>query len=730
MKARDMGRNRSNGIVGPASPRRGWWWAGWLLWAATAVAAESTAGMTHRLQVTLEPATGSIRVVDQITLPNLSRQTPPFALHRAFRPRTVEGSVTELPRRGDDLLRHYRIVFEAPSREVEIHYEGRLGVAAERTMGGMPRATVEPAGVYLDGSSAWYPRFEGPITAFTLEVDGPSGWQTVSQGRRSTTASGTRWHSTTPQDDIYLIAGPFARHGRAHGNTELEVLLLEDDPRLAARYLEVMGAYIDLYGDLIGTYPYPKFAVVENRWETGFGMPSFTLLGSRVMRLPFIPYTSLPHEILHNWWGNGVWVDYAAGNWSEGLTAYLSDHLMKALRGEGARHRLAALERYANFAAAGRDFPLVRFVSRHDDASQAVGYSKALMVFHMVRRDLGDEAFTEGLRRLWRERRFRPTGFGEAMALLTGESTDRDYSPWLTRTGAPGLALDEVVMRESASGFEVSFTVRQTQDEPPFDFTLPVALTFDDHGPAELRMVRVRGRETAVAWALDERPSRLDVDPAYDVMRLLDPRERPPSLGLMFGSETQWLVIPEHTDAATREAWRGLAKQWQRRFGNVVVKTDADPLAPAQDTALWILGWGNRALEGRREAFAGAHQGLDANGARVADSRPRAGAEAVVLLTPDIHRQRVGFIGAASPAAIAALARKLPHYGGYGRLVFREADGTNLAKERMAALDPPLTHYFSPAPPSLKVPHRPPLVDNPGLVGAVSPRHGGTAEKP
>ena len=36
--------------------------------------------------------------------------------------------------------------------------------------------------------------------------------------------------------------------------------------------------------------------------------------GFAVLRLPFIPYTSLPHEILHNWWGNGVWVDYAGGN--------------------------------------------------------------------------------------------------------------------------------------------------------------------------------------------------------------------------------------------------------------------------------------------------------------------------------------------------------------------------------------------------------------------------------
>ena len=40
-------------------------------------------------------------------------------------------------------------------------------------------------------------------------------------------------------------------------------------------------------------------------------MPSFTLLGPQVIRFPFILTSSYPHEILHNWWGNSVFVDYA-----------------------------------------------------------------------------------------------------------------------------------------------------------------------------------------------------------------------------------------------------------------------------------------------------------------------------------------------------------------------------------------------------------------------------------
>ena len=66
-------------------------------------------------------------------------------------------------------------------------------------------------------------------------------------------------------------------------------------------------------------------------------MPSFTLLGPQIIRFPFILTSSYPHEILHNWWGNSVFVDETRGNWCEGLTAYIADHLMQEQRGEDAR---------------------------------------------------------------------------------------------------------------------------------------------------------------------------------------------------------------------------------------------------------------------------------------------------------------------------------------------------------------------------------------------------------
>ena len=81
-------------------------------------------------------------------------------------------------------------------------------------------------------------------------------------------------------------------------------------------------------------------------------------------------------------------------NWSEGLTAYLADHLIQEQRGEGAVYRRDVLQKYADFVSQSQDFPLSSFVGGHGDLEQAVGYGKTLMFFHMLRLKIGDRRIT------------------------------------------------------------------------------------------------------------------------------------------------------------------------------------------------------------------------------------------------------------------------------------------------------------------------------------------------
>ncbi|NIP28737.1 MAG: M1 family metallopeptidase, partial [Phycisphaerae bacterium] len=122
------------------------------------------------------------------------------------------------------------------------------------------------------------------------------------------------WLIKDPIRGLSLSVGPYIVRQKKVGNITAATYFFAETDHLAGAYLEATARYLKLYQDLFGPYPFNKFAVVENFFPTGYGFPSYTLIGGRVLRLPFIIHTSLGHEIAHCWWGNGVLVDYASGN--------------------------------------------------------------------------------------------------------------------------------------------------------------------------------------------------------------------------------------------------------------------------------------------------------------------------------------------------------------------------------------------------------------------------------
>ncbi len=303
------------------------------------------------------------------------------------------------------------------------------------------------------------------------------------------------------------------------------------DEGLAAKYLDATTRYIAMYSDLIGPYPYKKFALVENFWETGFGMPSFTLLGPTVVRLPFIINTSYPHEILHNWWGNSVYPDYRTGNWSEGLTAYLADHLMKEQQNAGAEYRMNTLQKYADYVRGSRDFPLTQFRSRHSASSEAIGYGKALMFFHMLRQELGDEAFVRGLRDFYRKNKFHVASFDDLAASFTavsGKDLSAGFAQWVTRTGAPQLRISRPVAAEDKAGFLLSAILEQTQQENAYRIQVPVAVTLEGQEQAFQSTVEMTGKRTELKLRLTSRPLRLRHRPGVRPVPETRPHRGPP----------------------------------------------------------------------------------------------------------------------------------------------------------------------------------------------------------
>ncbi len=667
----------------------------------------------HDIAVSLNPAKHSLTVTDAIAVP-ADVKSLQFALHAGMHPSSPDRNV--VIRKIDDQggfvpVELFNVTLPPGERSFTLQYSGSIDHPAEA--GGMmqARAFDQTAGsisndmIYLAGSSAWSPRFETDFVTFVLTAEMPARWDCVSQGNRSWLKKGAssvriRWDSPDPQEEIYLIASRFTRYEMKSGTLSAMVFLRTPDKDLAGKYLEATVRYIDLYSKLIGPYPYSKFALVENFTETGLGMPSFTLLGPTVIRLPFIITSSYPHEILHNWWGNSVYPVYEKGNWSEGITAYLADHLMQEQTGMGADYRLAALQKYADYVQAGKDFPLTQFTSRHSPATEAVGYGKALMFFHMLRLELGDTMFVAGLRDFYRKNKFRFAAFDDiekSFEAASGKNLKPEFNEWITRTGAPRLRLVGAKAEQRGAGYLVTARLEQVQPGEAYQIRIPVAVTVEGRERAIQSVADMSGKKYDLSLEVPSRPLRLDIDPEFDVFRRLDRDEIPPAISQALGAKKMLVILPAAAGKELLEAYEQFAKALAKSGpDDVEVRRDDKLTGLPADRAVTILGWENRFLEQQLPAWNAYDVAFAAGAIRIGKTEIARERHAVVLTarTAGNKDQALLFIAADRASSLPGLARKLPHYHKYSYLAFEGDEPANIAKGRWPVVDSPLTAFL------------------------------------
>ena len=418
--------------------------------------------------------------------------------------------------------------------------------------------------------------------------------------------------------------------------------------------------------------------------------------------------------------GNSVYPDYAKGNWAEGLTAYLSDHLLKEQRGQGADYRKTTLQKYTDYVTTAKDLPLTAFTSRHSSATEAVGYGKAMMLFHMLRADLGDATFKEALQTFYRRYRFAQAGFTELQASfeeVAGRSLATEFEQWVVRSGAPQLVIEDAAMETTEGRYMVSATLRQVQDGPAFSLRIPAAVTLAGESAARETEIFMNTKKKRISFSFTLRPLRLDIDPRHDVFRKLARSETPPALSQIFGAAKVVFVLPAAASAEERAAYRTLAGKLGQagpETSSIVLDRELETL-PA-DASVVLLGWKNR-FSGSVENGLAAYDRQETDSATTwaGEHFDHTGKSVVVSLRhPGNSAQALAWIAASDMRALPGLARKLPHYHKYSYLAFRGEEPENVTKGRWPVLNSPMTLFFTAEKPPLgELPARAVLIDLP-----------------
>ncbi|MFO7576316.1 MAG: M1 family aminopeptidase [Pelovirga sp.] len=632
------------------------------------------AAVDYRLQVRLEPQQHHLEATAHLTFPaapdgpvilRLAPQSHLLAVRQGetnLAHHFADGRLRVDPVDSSPLVIRYRAQFNDPVPVQPVHSEDpSFGVAA----------VIGENGSYLSAGAAWYPQLSATAEInYLIEIETPPGVEAITTGRRSLRQQDSdrtlsRWEIDYPVRGLTLAAGPYEIFTDDTGVVPVYGYFYAASADLAQIYLEQARQYLSLYEELFGPYPFAHFAIVENFFPTGYGLPGWTLLGSTVIRLPFIVSTSLGHEIAHSWWGNGVWVDYAQGNWSEGLTTYVADHLyQKQLSPAAARtYRLNQLISYASLVNPSNSFAVEKFLSRSDRPGQAIGYGKTMMIFHMLHQRVGADVFWQTLRQIAADRMFRAIGW-EELRIAFSRAANEDLAPffrqWLSRTDGPLLDLGEVTTTPHAAGWLTQGTLRQ--GTRPYQLEVVVRVS-DGEQQQDMRVALDSATQDftiATAW----RPGRLIVDPDSDLFRQLVPAEIPSTVASIRGSNRLLAVLAD--DFVPSSAAQQMLLGALRKQGIEVL-----PLAAATPTQ---LAGADLVIFGRTGSLAPQTLADNLPDAVFRDPQATPGSSAqsafVVERNPFNHARHAAWFLADGNAADVTVARKVAHYGKYGYLLF------------------------------------------------------------
>ena len=546
--------------------------------------------------------------------------------------------------------------------------------------------TILEKGAYFSPSSYYYPQGNDGLMSFKVTASIPESWESISDGNNtgSSVKDGRKvqsWENPYEADGLMFMAAPFVVGHTTAGDVDIYCYFFEEDTSLFKTYLPATARYMQMYEGMIGKYPYERFTVAENFFPTGYGMPAWTLLGQQVIRLPFIVMTSLGHEVLHNWWGNSIYVDYENGNWCEGLTVYGADYLYKAKRSPASAkdYRKDILKQYKSYVNDENEFPVRDFKARHNAESRTIGYNKVMMIFHMIDNMIGSEDFFQAWKDIYVENRGEKVTW-EAWLKAYETSSGQDLSfiipEWVDRQGAAQLSVE--LLERSQVGDEKNIKLKITQ---PADnlYTLKVPVRFygeDNHD----MWVSLNEAETVIDVQVHTDVTALEVDPDYNVFRHLYPQEIEPIIAASMGRfEKHFLYM----DAADKDVLKAFGDNLTEGDVNPVHKSEVISLGPEGSYAIVCLNT-DIIPKTMGEMLKINDDTIILNGQEF----PREGHTFVLAGAEEEIAGQFLKVISEDQESLPRIGQLIPHYGKYSYLVFKGAK--NVAKGQWPAKDSPL----------------------------------------
>jgi aminopeptidase N len=531
----------------------------------------------YQLQVAFDIPQSKVKGVAKIYAPKGRRLTISLADLEVLNLR-VNGKPIDLRKMADPTE------LEVAGGVIEIAYEGVFKDPDSNI--------IDQQGIIL--RDIWHPVVSGRCL-YTLTATLTPDYEAVSEADRITKSPGEgtvtfRFEFPHPVNDsdglTFAASHRFQVSQASYREIELYTYFFPEHAGLAGQYLDQARQFLELYERLLGPYPYRRFSMVESFQPSAYSMPTYILLGQREIGSDEYARSLLAHEILHQWFGNSVFTDFDRGNWNEGLTIYLADHFLEEQKGAGWQCRRRILSNFKSHVNTRNEIPLRKFSEREDDVTRSVGYGKSAMVFHMLRRLVGEEIFFAGIRDFVRQHSFRAASWNDIRKTFekrTNQDLSWFFNQWLNDVGLPEIRAIDVKVEAARKHFRAAVTL--SQRGPLSKLRVPVTF-YRDQVPQHF-LVTLSKRNETFSFLLDSRPEELVIDENFEVFRKLSADEDPPTFKRLVAAGPKLIVQSPFSPDISEDVIRAFQ---QRGVALKVARAGEDGATAHRSPAVLLLG--------------------------------------------------------------------------------------------------------------------------------------------
>jgi aminopeptidase N len=372
-----------------------------------------------------------------------------------------------------------------------------------------------------EGARSWFPCNDHPRdkALFRYEITVPQGYVVAANGQpeppiEEATRTTYLWEHNSPIA-TYLATVAVGRYQvieeTAPNGLPLRHYATADLIPAAESLLTRTGDMIVLLEQYFGPYPFESYGhVVVPMSGVSLETQTMTLIDAGVVS-GGVEYV-VAHELAHQWFGDSVSPASWADIWlNEGFAVYASWLWDEAKYPEAMTQQLDSVEQFAHRADPGE--PLA-----DPSPGNLFGfnsYQKGAWVLHMLRDELGDDAFFDTLRTYHRRFAGSVASSADLQAVaeeVSGQDLDWFFDQWVFGRRMPDLAVNW--QQEPDGTLQVQVCQRQTD---LFLFDLP--LTAVGNGSQEVdQTLAVDEMEEQGAWPTDFAVAQLQVDPEQVIL--------------------------------------------------------------------------------------------------------------------------------------------------------------------------------------------------------------------